>query len=145
MKRFFTILLCVSLCMLLPLSCSKTETEGADLWTLSLSYDTDGNTLPTFSSEGGEIEKSVVINQGGVKRDLDWTVSVDNAPSWISVTKTRITRTFKGTYGGDDATVTFKALKINVSKNDTGLKRVAVIRFRVADGGTVSTLVNQSK
>lgn len=136
---------CIALCAFLPLSCSKTDTEGADLSTLSLSYDKDGNTLPSFDAAGGEIEKSVVINQGGVKRDIDWTVSVDNAPSWISVTKTSVTRKFTGTYGGDEVTVTLRALKINVSPNTTGAKRVAVIRFKIADGGTISTLVNQNK
>ena len=84
-------------------------------------------------------------NQGGIKRDVDWTVAVDNEADWLAVEKTTVTTQFTGTYGGDDREVLHKAITITVAPNTTDAKRSAVIRFTVADGSTISTMVNQSK
>lgn len=126
-------------------SCEKVEMGGADTKSLTISYDLDGNALPTFSAAASSITKAVVINQGGVKRDVDWEVAVDNNPSWVRVEKATVTNHFTGTYGGDDRDIELKGVVISVDANATGAKRTAVIRFTVADGSSISTPLTQSK
>ncbi len=113
--------------------------------TLSMSYDLDGNVLPTVGAEGATITKAVVINQGSVNRDVDWTVSIDNAPTWVRVEKVTVINHFTGTYGGDDRDVELKGVKITVDPNTTGVKRAAVLRYVVEDGSSISTTLTQSK
>ncbi|MCQ2139719.1 MAG: hypothetical protein MJZ09_05040 [Bacteroidales bacterium] len=145
MKKILSSLIIAASLVFTLTSCEKVEMGGADLKTLSLSYDLDGNTLPTIPSEGQVITKAVVINQGGVNRDVEWEVSVDNAPSWVKVEKTTVQNHFNGTYGGDDCDITLKGVTITVDANDSGAKRSAVIRYTVADGSSISTMLTQSK
>jgi len=126
-------------------SCQKYDLSGADIKTLTLTYDTEGNYLPAFSGQGSSVTKAVVINQGSVYRDIDWTVSVDGDPGWLHVEKTKVVTQFTGTYAGDNCEVEHKAVLITVDLNPTGAKRQAVIRFTVADGSSISTLVTQTK
>ena len=145
MKKILSIISVAALALLCLGSCNKYNLDGADLKTLTISYGTDGNSLPAISASGELLTKVVVVNQGGVNRDIDWEVSVDNNPSWISVEKTSVTTQFTGTYAGDDVDVEHKAVNIDVQANDTGAKRTAVIRFTVADGSSISTVLTQNK
>lgn len=146
MKKIFEIAALALAGVLLLSSCQKNDwLGGADTTTLSMSYDLDGNTLPVIPAAGKTFTKAVVINQGSVNRDIDWTVTVDNEPSWVSVSKTTVETEFTGTYGGDDRTVQHKAVEIKVDPNDSGAKRSCVIRFTVADGSSISTVLTQSK
>ena len=145
MKKVLVIFAALALVCFSAASCQKVNLDGADTKTLTISYDLDGNSIANFSAAGEEVIKAVVINQGGFKRDIDWTVAVDNAPDWIAVEKTTVTTKFTGTYGGDDADVIPKAVKITVQPNTSGVKRNDVIRFTVADGGSISTTVTQNK
>lgn len=146
MKRIISIILIAAAAVLSFSSCHKIEWEGgADLTTLSLSYDKDGNTLPAISAAGRTIERAVVINQGSIHHNVEWTVSVDNEPNWVSVEKIVVESSFSGTYEGDDRVVTLNGVKITVKPNGTGAKRTAVIRFTVQDGSSISTLLTQTK
>ncbi|MCQ2116375.1 MAG: hypothetical protein MJZ07_09260 [Bacteroidales bacterium] len=145
MKKIFSILSLVLLSAFVLVSCNKYEMGGADTKTLTLSYGTEGNVLPNFSHDGGFLAYPVVVNQGGINRDVEWTVSVDNNPSWITVDYLEQSTEFVGTYGGDDRTVMHKGVTISVDENTSGAKRTAVIRYTVADGSSICTIVTQSK
>lgn len=145
MKKYISIIFAAALAVISAASCQKYEMEGADYKSLSMSYDLDGNTLAVFPAAGKTVTKAVCINQGSIYRDIDWTVSVDNAPEWVSVEKTTVMTQFTGTYGGDDCEVEHKAVTITVKANETGAKRTAVIRFTVADGSSISTVLTQNK
>lgn len=146
MKNIFISLLLILSAVFCLSSCNKDSwKDGADLTYLSISYDNDGNSLPVFPKEGKAITRAVAINQGSINRDIDWTVTVDNEPAWITVEKTTVTSNFVGTYGGDDREIENKGVIITVDANDTGNKRTAVIRFTVADGSSISTVVTQNK
>ncbi len=145
MKKFISIIFAAVLVCGTFASCDKVNLDGADLKTLTISFDTDGNTLSSFPSIGDVVTKAVVINQGSVNHNVNWTVSVDNDPDWVSVMKTTKISHYVGTYGGDDRDVELQAVTITVDPNTTGAKRVAVLRFTVADGSSISTQLTQSK
>jgi hypothetical protein len=145
MKKIFSIMAAAALACASLASCDKVNTDGADYKTLTITYGTDGNVLPTASADGAMITKAVVINQGGKYRDIDWTVSVDNDADWVTVSQTTVRTQYVGTYDGDDRVVIHKGVDIFVSPNETGEKRSAVIRFTVKDGSSIATVLNQSK
>ena len=146
MKRIISSIIIAAAAILSFSSCHKDDwKQGADLKTLTISYDLAGNSLDAFPATGSTITKAVVVSQGAINRDIDWTVSVDNAPDWVSVEKTTMTTHFTGTYDGDDRDVEHKAVTITVKANATGAKRTAVIRFTVADGSSISTILTQNK
>ena len=121
------------------------ESEARTRYYDNITYDLDGNMLDPVPASGTTITKAVVVSQGSINRDIDWTVSVDNTPDWVSVEKTTKTTHFTGTYDGDDRDIEHKAVTINVKANTTGAKRTAVIRFTVADGSSISTTLTQNK
>lgn len=131
--------------LLMTFSCNKYVMDGADYKTLTISYGTSGNSIPSFAHEGGMFTSVVVVNQGGVNRDVNWVVSVDNAPDWVSVQAMEIDTEYVGTYGGDDREVTHKGVSIIVEENNSGAKRTAVVRYTVADGSSISTVISQAK
>lgn len=146
MKRILSSVIIAAAALLCFCSCQKDEwMDGADLKTLTISYGLDGNRLDPVPASGSTITKAVVVSQGAVNRDIDWTVSVDNEPEWVSVEKTTTTTQFIGTYAGDDRDVEHKAVIITVKANTSGAKRTAVIRFTVADGSSISTTLTQNK
>lgn len=146
MKRIISAIIIAAAALMSFSSCQKEDwMGGADYKTLTISYDLDGNKLDPFPAGGSSITKAVVVSQGAVNRDIDWTVSVDNNPDWVSVEKTTVTTHFTGTYDGDDRDVEHKAVTITVNANNTGAKRSAVIRFTVADGSSISTTLTQNK
>lgn len=145
MKKIISTIIIAALSILAISSCTKYEMGGADTKTLSISFDRDGNSIAVFPAAGGFRTYSVVVNQGSVNRDIDWTVSVDNAPEWVTVDCTTVDSEFNGTYGGDDKTVTHKGISLIVDANESGAKRTAVLRFTVADGSSITATINQNK
>lgn len=145
MKKIISAIIIAALSCLAISSCNKYEMGGADTKTLTISFDRDGNTIAAFPAEGGFRTYSVVVNQGSVNRDIDWTVTVDNDPDWVIVDNTTVETDFVGTYGGDDKTVTHKGISLIVDANATGAKRTAVLRFTVADGSSITATINQNK
>lgn len=127
---------------LVSASCSKeVDLTAADTFSLRVSLTPEPGVIPV---EGKTFTSSVVVAQGMNMQVEGWTVSVDNAPSWITVSKTRTTGSFVGTYAGDDATYDIDGIDVTVSANTTGAKRMANIRFTVPDGGSIIYTINQA-
>lgn len=123
-------------------SCSKdTLPAGADTSTIRISVTPDPGVIP---ASGANFEAAVIVNLGN-EIDVDWDVTVDFEPSWISVVKTEVSSEFAGTYAGDDKTVTLPGISAFVNPNDSGLKRKANLRFTTKDGSSVVYVITQSK
>lgn len=140
MKKIVSIIAAAALCLGL-VSCNKDLIpDGADTTTVRVSVTPDPGTIP---AAGGSFEAVVVVNQG-LDLDVDWTVSVDGNPDWVSVSTKKITTHFVGTYAGDDQDVEQNGIACTVSANLTGKKRVAVIRFTTSNGWSDIYTLNQS-
>ena len=98
----------------------------------------------TIVAAGDSFTAAVVVNQG-TKFEVPWTVSVDHNPSWVSVETTTLDKTFTGTYVGDESTYQVKGIKVTVAPNTTGAKRMANLRFTVADNSSVIYTINQAQ
>jgi|BioPla2DNA2_1021312.scaffolds.fasta_scaffold03957_7 hypothetical protein len=126
----------------MAVACDKDlNMDGADTTSLRVSVTPAPGTIP---AAGTSFTAAVIVNQGQ-KFEVPWTVSVDNNPSWITVETTTLDRTFTGTYGGDDASYTVAGIKVTVSPNETGAKRMANLRFTVADNSSVIYTINQAQ
>ena len=123
------------------LSCSKEEfPQGADMTSLRVALTPEPSAIP---AAGGTFEAAVVVNQGP-KLDVSWDLSVDGNPGWIQVSKIRYKSQFTGTYSGDDVEVEQDGVSCTLSANTTGKKRIAILRFTVADGRSAIYTVTQS-
>ena len=85
----------------------------------------------------------VIVHQG-LSLNVDWTVSVDGDPAWISVSPKDVTTHFTGTYAGDDMDMVQKGIDCTVAANLTGKKRSANLRFTVANGTSIIYTITQS-
>lgn len=127
---------------LIAASCDKDyNTDGEDTTSLRVSLTPAPGTIV---SEGDVFTAAVVVNQGK-KREVPWEVSVDNDPSWVSVTRTTLEKNFTGTYTEDTATYTVEGITVTVSPNTTGNKRMANLRFTVKDGSSIIYTINQAQ
>ena len=139
MKKIFTIL-AAALCIC-AVSCEKNIIpDGADTNSVRMSLTPDPGSIPV---SGSSFEAVVIVHQG-ISLNVDWTVSVDGDPAWVSVSPKDITTHFTGTYAGDDADVVQKGIDCTVAANLTGKRRSAVLRFTVANGASVTYTLNQN-
>lgn len=135
--RIFTLLL-----LTLGLAaCQEKMPEGADLKTLRVALTPAPE---VFSNLGGVVACAAIVHEGP-SLNQEWTVSVDNNPDWITVEKIDYDSSFSGTYEGDDKVVTVPGVRISVEANTSSVKRTAYLRFSVADGGSITYPVTQSK
>lgn len=122
-------------------ACSKEEPSGADTQSLRLSL----TPVPeVISATGGSFESIVVVHQGNTL-DIEWDATVDFEPDWVSLNKIQLTGTFEGTYEGDDVSYTHDGIKVTVSPNQSGKRRIAALRFTVSDGSSIIYIITQSK
>lgn len=139
MKKIFALLF-AALC-LSAVSCDKNLVpDGADTNSVRMSLTPEPGNIPV---SGGGFEAVVIVHQG-LNLNVDWTVSVDGDPAWVSVSTKDITTHFTGTYAGDDADVVQKGIDCTVAANLSGKKRSAVLRFTVANGASVTYTINQN-
>ena len=139
MKKIISIIAAAALCLGL-VSCNKNLVpDGADTTTVRVSVTPDPGTIP---AAGSSFEAVVVVNQG-LDVNVDWTVSVDGNPDWVSVSTKKIATHFTGTYAGDDKDVEQNGIACTVSANTTGKKRSAVIRFTTKNGWSDIYTLNQ--
>ena len=126
----------------MAVACEKDLNTGAyDTTTLRVSLTPAPGTIV---AAGDSFTAAVVVNQG-MEFEVPWTVSVDHNPSWISVETTTLDKTFTGTYGGDEATYQVKGIKVTVAPNTSGAKRMANLRFTVADNSSIIYTINQAQ
>lgn len=122
-------------------ACQEKMPEGADLKTLRVALTPAPE---VFSNLGGVAACAAIVHEGALLNQ-EWTVSVDNNPDWITVEKIDYDSSFTGTYEGDDKVVTVPGVRISVEPNTSSVKRTAYLRFSVADGGSITYLINQSR
>lgn len=140
MKKIFAIALAAFLCLGL-VSCQKDlYPDGTDLTSLRVAVPQAPDSVP---AAGASFESAVIVNQGPFL-DVDWDVTVDGSVDWVSVSKIRYTSHFTGTYAGDDMDVEQNGISCSVSPNTTGKKRIAVLRFTVKDGRSITYTVSQA-
>ena len=112
MKKIFAIFF-AALC-LSAVSCDKNLVpDGADTNSLRMSLTPEPGNIPV---SGSGFEAVVIVHQG-LNLNVDWTVSVDGDPAWVSVSTKDITTHFTGTYAGDDADVVQKGIDCTVGQN----------------------------
>lgn len=141
MKKILAIV-AVALACLGMVSCNENILpDGADTNSVRLSVSPEPGTIP---AAGADFEAVVIVHQG-VSLNVDWTVSVDGEPAWLSVSTKQITTSFTGTYAGDDTEVVQNGILCTVAPNLTGKKRSATLRFTVANGASAVYTINQSK
>lgn len=141
MKKILAIV-AVALACLGMVSCNENILpDGADTNSVRLSVSPEPGTIP---AAGADFEAVVIVHQG-VSLNVDWTVSVDGEPAWLSVSTKQITTSFTGTYAGDDTEVVQNGIVCTVAPNLTGKKRSATLRFTVANGASAVYTINQSK
>lgn len=141
MKKILAIV-AVALACLGMVSCNENILpDGADTNSVRLSVSPEPGTIP---AAGADFEAVVIVHQG-VSLNVDWTVSVDGEPAWLSVSTKQITTSFIGTYAGDDTEVVQNGIACTVAPNLTGKKRSATLRFTVANGASAVYTINQSK
>ncbi len=141
-KNILKLILSLLLILGTTVACdSDLNMDGADTSSLRVSLTPAPEII---SANGTTFTAAVVVNQGQ-NFDVDWTVSVDHNLSWISVETTKIDKTFTGTYSGDDATYTVSGIKVTVQPNETGINRMANIRFTVSDNSSVIYTIYQDK
>lgn len=141
MKKIFAIV-AVALACLGMVSCNENILpDGADTNSVRLSVSPEPGTIP---AAGADFEAVVIVHQG-VSLNVDWTVSVDGEPAWLSVSTKQITTSFTGTYAGDDTEVVQNGILCTVAPNLTGKRRSATLRFTVANGASAVYTINQSK
>ena len=143
MKKIIFRLLIATMALVAISACNKEEyiPAKADLTSLRLSLTPDPGTIP---ATGRTFESAVVVARG-IESSVDWNVSVDFAPDWVTVTKQSMTGSFTGTYGGDDRETSLQGIQVTVAPNETGARRTAFIRFTIADGGSISYTLTQTK
>ena len=143
MKKNIAIWALLLLCLWgTAVSCEKDVNLGAaDTTSLRVSL----TPAPGMIVAAGETFTAAVVVNQGMEFEVPWTVSVDHNPSWIKVEKTTLDKTFTGTYGGDEASYTVDGIKVTVSANDTGAKRMANLRFTVADNSSIIYTINQAQ
>ena len=126
----------------MAVACEKNlNMDGADTTSLRVSL----TPAPGMIVAAGETFTAAVVVNQGMEFEVPWTVSVDHNPSWIKVEKTTLDKTFTGTYGGDEASYTVDGIKVTGSANDTGAKRMANLRFTVADNSSIIYTINQAQ
>lgn len=141
MKKILAIV-AVALACLGMVSCNENILpDGADTNSVRLSVSPEPGTIP---AAGADFEAVVIVHQG-VSLNVDWTVSVDGEPAWLSVSTKQITTSFTGTYAGDDTEVVQNGILCTVAPNLTGKRRSATLRFTVANGASAVYTINQSK
>lgn len=139
MKKILAII-AAALCFC-AVSCDKNLIpDGADTNSLRISVSPDPGSV---AASGAEFEAVVIVHQG-LSLNVDWTVSVDGDPAWISVSPKDVTTHFTGTYAGDDMDVVQKGIDCTVAANLTGKKRSANLRFTVANGASIIYPITQS-
>ncbi len=140
MKKIFAIVAVALFCMG-AVSCQENVIpDGADTNSVRLSVSPDPGAVP---AAGADFDAVVIVHQG-ISLNVDWTVSVDGEPAWISVTPKQITTSFTGTYAGDDVDVVQNGIGCTVAPNLTGKKRSATLRFTVANGASAVYTITQS-
>ncbi|MCI1640553.1 MAG: hypothetical protein LKI42_04675 [Bacteroidales bacterium] len=140
MKKIYisTILLLV---FLLAVSCAGDkedvgiydETTRVSLYPVPVEFNADGTT-----ANGEDSYTAVVTIASGstTKSDIDWTAEADSAGSWVTVTKTSVTSSFRDTYSDDIYETDEHGIDVKVSEN-TGYRRKFTVNVKVSDGTTV--------
>ena len=125
----------------MAVACDKDlNMDGADTTSLRVSVTPAPGII---SAAGTSFTAAVIVNQGQKLKfpgRCPWTTIRHG----LRLRRQHWTEPY-GTYGGDDASYTVAGIKVTVSPNNTGAKRMANLRFTVADNSSVIYTINQAQ